>query len=75
MTIQDFMEYSIDMDFQKLHIYDVDKGKEVFEGYIDDIPDLYFEAEVCTFDIIDDNSPRLTLNVEIPYYVDVDDEE
>ena len=69
------MEYSIDEDFQKLHIYDVDKGDEVFEGYIDDVPELYLEAEVCTFDTISEDSPRLTLNVEIPYYVDMDDKD
>ena len=49
----------------------IDKGEEVFEGYIDEVPELYLEAEVCTFDVIDKNSPQLTLNVEIPYYVDM----
>lgn len=75
MTVEDFMEYSIDEDFQKLHIYDVDKGEEVFEGYVDEIPEPYFEAEVCTFDVINEDSPRLTLNVEIPYYVDMDNKD
>ena len=75
MTVEDFMEYSIDEDFQKFHIYDVDKGEEVFEGYIDEVPELYLKAEVCTFDVIDEDSPRLTLNVEIPYYVDMDDKD
>ena len=65
MTVEDFMEYSIDINFQTVHIYDVDKGEEVFVGTIDDMPDKYIEAEVCTFDIVDDTSPRLTLNVEV----------
>ena len=43
MTVEDFMEYSIE----------------------DDCPDNYLEAEVCTFDVIDKNSPRLTLNVTL----------
>ena len=46
-------------------LYDVDKGEEVFTGYIDDCPDNYLEAEVCTFDVIDKNSPKLTLNVTL----------
>ena len=65
MTVEDFMEYSIDIDFQTVHIYDVDKGEEVFVGTVNDMPDKYIEAEVCTFDIVDDTSPRLTLNVEV----------
>ena len=75
MTVENFMEYSIDENFQKLTLYDVDKGEEVFEGYIDEVPELYLEAEVCTFDVIDKNSPQLTLNVEIPYYVDMDNKD
>ena len=65
MTVEDFMEYSIDESFQKFTLYDVDKGEEVFTGNIDEMPDKYFDAEVCTFDIIDETSPRLTLNVEV----------
>lgn len=65
MTVEDFMEYSIDESWQKFTLYDVDKGEEVFTGTIDECPDKYFEAEVCTFDIIDKDSPRLTLNVTL----------
>ena len=63
MTVEDFMEYSIEENWQKFTLYDVDKGEEVFTGNIDECPDEYFEAEVCSFDVIDENSPRLTLNV------------
>lgn len=65
MTVRDFMEYSIDESFQKFTLYDVDKGEEVFTGNIDEMPDKYFDAEVCTFDIIDEYSPKLTLNIEV----------
>ena len=65
MTVEDFMEYSIEESFQKFTLYDVDKGEEVFTGTIDECPDKYFEAEVCTFDVIDKDSPRLTLNVTL----------
>ena len=63
MTVEDFMEYSIEEDFQTFTLYDVDKGEEVFTGTIDECPDTYIRAEVCTFDVIDEHSPRLTLNV------------
>lgn len=65
MTVEDFMEYSIEEDFKTFTLYDVDKGEEVFTGTIDECPDEYFEAEVCTFDIIDENSPQLTFKVTL----------
>lgn len=65
MTVEDFMEYSIEKDWQKFTLYDVDKGEEIFTGVIDECPDKYFEAEVCSFDVIDKDSPRLTLNVTL----------
>lgn len=64
MTVEDFMEYSIEKDWQKFTLYDVDWAEEVFTGNIDECPDEYFEAEVDSFDVIDENSPRLTLNVK-----------
>ena len=64
MTVEDFMEYSIEKNWQTVHIYDVDLGEEVFIGIVDDMPDKYLYGELCTFDIIDKNSPILTLNVE-----------
>ena len=68
MTVNDFMAYSIDVDFQKFTLYDVDKGEEVFTGNIDECPTDYLGAEVCTFDVIDKDSPRLTLNVTLEEY-------
>jgi hypothetical protein len=65
MTVENFMEYSIDVSWQKFTLYDVDKGEEVFTGNIDECPDEYLGAEVCTFDVIDKDSPRLTLNVTL----------
>ena len=65
LTVENFMEYSIDESWQKFTLYDVDKGEEVFTGNIDECPDEYLEAEVCTFDAIDKDSPRLTLIVTL----------
>lgn len=67
MTVEDFMEYSIEVGYQQFTLYDVDKEEEVFTGTIDECPDEYVEAEVSTFDVIDENSPRLTLNVSLEY--------
>jgi hypothetical protein len=65
MTVEDFIKYSIEESWQKFTLYDVDKEEEVFTGTIDECPDIYIEAEVCTFDVIDEYSPRLTLNVTL----------
>jgi hypothetical protein len=65
MAVNEFMLYSIDIDFQKFTLYDVDKEEEVFTGTIEECPDEYLGAEVCTFDVIDKDSPRLTLNVTL----------
>lgn len=65
MTVEDFLEYSIEESWQKFTLYDVDTGYEVFTGIIDDCPDKYIKAEVCTFDVVDKMSPRLTLNVTL----------
>ena len=63
MTVRDFMEYSIEVGFQRFTLYDVDEGEEIFTENIDECPDEYLEAEVCTFDVINEDSPCLTLNV------------
>ena len=65
MTVKEFMEYSIDVDWQEFTLYDIEKGEEVFTGNIDECPNNYIEAEVCTFDTINESSPRLTLNVTL----------
>lgn len=65
MTVFGFMKYSIDVGWQNFTIYDVDKGTDVFTGTLDECPEQYEEAEICSFDVIDENSPRLTLNVTL----------
>lgn len=65
LTVSDFMQYAIDESFQTFTLYDVDKGEEVFTGTIDDCPYDYLDAEICTFDTIDKDSPKLTLNITL----------
>lgn len=50
MTIRDLIEMFIDDRFQKFSIYDVKKEDVVFTGYLDDMPDKYEYAEICTID-------------------------
>ena len=63
MTVDEFINMCIDADSQEFTIYDSDKEKNVFTGYLDDCPDDYrYSANVDSFDTLyGDNG--LTLNV------------
>lgn len=65
MQVFEFMEYSIDVDWQEFTIYDTDKGEDVFTGTLDECPEQYEQAEICSFDTINEHAPRLTLNVTL----------
>ena len=70
MTVEDFMDLSIDANWQTIHIYDNDLSKEAFVGTIEEMPDKYRYGIVGSFDVIDEDSPRLTFNVEPNYDYD-----
>lgn len=65
MTVLEFMKYSIDGYFQEFTIYDADKGEDVFTGTLDECPEQYKQAEICSFNTINECSPKLTLNVTL----------
>lgn len=65
MTVFGFMKYSIDVDYQEFTIYDVDKGENVFVGTLNECPEQYEQAEICSFDTINKYAPILTLNVTL----------
>lgn len=65
MTVFGFMKYSIDVGWQEFTIYDVDKSEDVFTGTLDECPEQYEQAEICSFDTINVHSPKLTLNVTL----------
>lgn len=65
MTVSQIMRYAVDKYFQEFTIYDVDKGENVFTGYIEDCPEEYIDAEICSIDTINEDSPRLTFNVTL----------
>jgi hypothetical protein len=73
ITVEDFMDLSVDASWQTIHIYDNDKGEEVFVGTINDMPDKYRYGDIGSFDIIDTDCPRLTLNVDPNYDYDNED--
>ena len=59
MTVYDFMSYI--MDGVRIEIYDFGKGKSVFEGYPEDIPEEY---EGRTLSSVEAFGSVLVLNVE-----------
>lgn len=65
MTIRDLIEMFIDDRFQKFSIYDVKKEDVVFTGYLDDMPDKYEYAEICTIDNLSKGTNILTINVDM----------
>lgn len=65
MTVANFMYYSVDVDWQDIEIYDIDKNKTVYRGYYADIPEKYDNAEVISFDIVDTHTDHITFNVSL----------
>ena len=68
MTVKDFGDLSIEPSFQMVDLYDVDKGDIIFHGTFDELLDEeenFLDMEVGSFDVIDENAPRLTLNVSV----------
>ena len=62
MTIYDIMNLFMDADIQKIIIYDVEYGKDIYEGFYSDIPDDMQDYEVTSIDNLN-KTEILTLNV------------
>ena len=75
MTVDEFMDYSIDKGWQEVHIYDTNLEEEKFVGTVDEMPDKYLYGEIDTFDVINKESPILTLNVIPDDYYDEEEED
>lgn len=63
MTVANFMYYSVDADWQDIEIYDTNKGKTVYRGSYADIPEKYDNAEVASFDTVDEHTDHITFNI------------
>ena len=62
MTITEMMDLCTDASLCKVEIYNVEKGKEIWSGNGDEIPDEFGELEVETFDVPSDG--KMTFNID-----------
>lgn len=62
MTVYD-LTFLFTEDYQRIAIYDLESGKIVYNGTIDEMDYEYRTLEVCSLDCIENNT--LTINVEL----------
>jgi hypothetical protein len=62
-TIYDFLDMFADPDMQEVAIFDLSKGKEIYRGTRDEMPDDLQGLEICSIDNLE-GSKVLTINVE-----------
>jgi hypothetical protein len=62
-TVYDFLDHFCDPDMQEVAIFDLSKGKEIYRGTRDEMPDDLQGLEICSIDNLE-GSKVLTINVE-----------
>ena len=63
MTIYELISLLINESRQKVIIYEVDTGRDLFEGYAVDIPERLLLSEVSSIDNIKKGSTTITINI------------
>jgi hypothetical protein len=63
LTVYDFLDMFADPDMQEVAIFDLSKGKEIYRGTRDEMPDDLQGLEICSIDNLE-GSKVLTINVE-----------
>ena len=61
-TVHDLLDMFLEPDMQEVAIFDT-RGKEIYRGTRDEMPDELQELEICSLDNLD-GTKVLTLNVE-----------
>lgn len=69
ITVADFINLCTDSKYCKVEIYD---DGIVYTGKLSEIPIEYKTRKVDSFDPIDEDYPKLCLNVSEPYEVEYD---
>lgn len=62
VTVEEFMMFFVEPDFQKIKLYDFEYGI-IFEGYYRDLPDYKRGLEVSSVDNIEGRTDTITINV------------
>jgi len=63
MTVRDIIEMFIDENMQKFIVYDLSTDRDLYSGYLDEIPSDVESLEVSTIDCLTKGTDTLTLNV------------
>lgn len=63
MTVRDIIEMFIDENMQKFIVYDLSTDRDLYSGYLDEIPSDVESLEVSTIDCLTKGTDILTLNV------------
>ena len=64
ISVLDFRFYCTEASFCQVLIFDLSEGEIVHEGTLQDVPSDLWEYDVCSFDSINEDNPRLVLNIE-----------
>lgn len=67
ITVKNFCDCCVEPSLQKIKLYNCDTGKDIWEGYADEIPDEYEEWYISSWDCIIAPSETLTLNIQQEY--------
>lgn len=63
MTVREIIEMFIDENMQKFIVYDLSTDRDLYSGYLDEIPSDVESLEVSTIDCLTKGTDILTLNV------------
>ena len=69
ITVRDFIELNIEPSFQLVDIWSSKENMTIFTGTVEELledydNDIFLDMEIGSFDVIEDGSDRLTLNVD-----------
>lgn len=64
MSVRDFRFYCTEASFCQVAIFDLSDGENIYEGTLYDVPSDLWDYDVCSFDSINEDNPKLVLNIE-----------
>lgn len=63
-TVQEIIEMFVDPEAQKISIWSDEKEEVIYTGFISDLPEDLFDADVRSIDnVFEDNNGIVTLNI------------
>ena len=65
ITVYQIITMFVDEDEQYFKLWDNEKEKYIFKGYLSDLPEEFYYAEVTSIDNVMKNSKGIVLNVDV----------